>query len=254
MSKKAVLIGINYKNTSSELRGCINDVNNVKSLLISQYKLKESDIIMLTDDTLNNLPTYDNIIKIIDWMVSESNKSKCDLYFHYSGHGTQIIDENNEEIDGLDEGLVPLDYEKKGIITDDIINDRLIKRLSKNTKMTIVMDCCHSGSICDLKYGVKIVNNQDIITKITDNKSNAKVIMLSGCRDEQTSADAYINSKNQGALTWSMLEVLKDSNYRLRIHNFIRRVRNKLQENNYSQIPEISFSSYPNLNENFSLF
>ena len=31
MTKKALLIGINYKNTENELNGCINDIQNIKS-------------------------------------------------------------------------------------------------------------------------------------------------------------------------------------------------------------------------------
>ena len=33
--------------------------------------------------------------------------------------------------------------------------------------------------------------------------------MISGCTDEQTSADAIINNKATGAMTWSLLEGLK---------------------------------------------
>ena len=35
------------------------------------------------------------------------------------------------------------------------------------------------------------------------------VFMISGCTDEQTSADAIINNKATGAMTWSLLEGLK---------------------------------------------
>ena len=34
MGKLALLIGINYKNSDNKLEGCINDVNNVKKMLI----------------------------------------------------------------------------------------------------------------------------------------------------------------------------------------------------------------------------
>ena len=34
--EKALLIGINYAGTSSALRGCINDVHNIRELLVSE--------------------------------------------------------------------------------------------------------------------------------------------------------------------------------------------------------------------------
>ena len=41
MNKAALLIGINYKNTNHELNGCINDVKDVKQVLISQYSFNK---------------------------------------------------------------------------------------------------------------------------------------------------------------------------------------------------------------------
>ena len=37
MSKFALLIGINYKGTSNELNGCINDVMNMRDVLIKHF-------------------------------------------------------------------------------------------------------------------------------------------------------------------------------------------------------------------------
>ena len=40
-------------------------------------------------------------------------------------------------------------------------------------------------------------------------ETRGQVIMVSGCLDEQTSADAYINNTNQGALTATFLDTYK---------------------------------------------
>jgi len=45
--RKALFVGINYKGQQGELRGCINDVNNIKSFLTSNYRIDE--ILVLTD-------------------------------------------------------------------------------------------------------------------------------------------------------------------------------------------------------------
>lgn len=40
-------------------------------------------------------------------------------------------------------------------------------------------------------------------------REGKSVFMLSGCRDEQTSADAYIGGKHVGAMSWAFLETMK---------------------------------------------
>ena len=49
-TRKALFIGINYKGQKGELRGCINDVHNIKNFLSQNYQLDE--ILVLTDVSL----------------------------------------------------------------------------------------------------------------------------------------------------------------------------------------------------------
>ncbi|KOM38148.1 hypothetical protein LR48_Vigan03g153000 [Vigna angularis] len=46
--KKAVIIGISYRFSRHELKGCINDAKCMKYLLINKFSFPESSIIMLT--------------------------------------------------------------------------------------------------------------------------------------------------------------------------------------------------------------
>lgn len=47
--KKAVICGVSYKGIESdELEGCINDAKCMKYLLITKFKFKDSNILMLT--------------------------------------------------------------------------------------------------------------------------------------------------------------------------------------------------------------
>lgn len=45
--KKALLIGINYFGTKSELRGCINDVHNMVQFLTERYGFRKEDMVIL---------------------------------------------------------------------------------------------------------------------------------------------------------------------------------------------------------------
>jgi len=105
-SRRALLIGINYFGTRAELRGCINDVNNIKSLLVDAYKWSPTCIRVLTDNDGNNMPTRANIIAGLRWLAGGMTKGDV-LFLHYSGHGAQIEDPHGYEEDGMNETILP---------------------------------------------------------------------------------------------------------------------------------------------------
>ena len=64
--KKSLLIGINYFGQVGQLNGCINDVANVKKLIMSRGFLDSTTHMkVLTDDNRNpaNQPTRQNILE-----------------------------------------------------------------------------------------------------------------------------------------------------------------------------------------------
>jgi metacaspase-1 len=157
-NKKSLFIGINYFGSKSELRGCINDVVNIKKFVVEHFKFPEDADHMktLTDDDEANKPTRANILQAFDWLVSGA-KAGDSLFFHYSGHGGGNADKtaDTEEQDGQDETLVPVDYESAGQIVDDDLHAKLIATLPAGVRLTAIMDCCHSGSVFDLPYTVR---------------------------------------------------------------------------------------------------
>ena len=46
--RRALFIGINYYGQKGELKGCINDVHNIKNFLTKNFKIDE--VLVLTDD------------------------------------------------------------------------------------------------------------------------------------------------------------------------------------------------------------
>lgn len=244
--KKALLIGINYTGTDNELNGCINDVTNVKSLLIDKFGYLEKNIVMMTDDTIKK-PTRVNIMEQLTNIALKSSNGD-EIWIHYSGHGSYQTDTNSDETDGKDEGLVPLDFQKTGLILDDSIK-AILKQLNPGAKCIVVLDCCHSGSCVDLPYFY--VNDTDGIQmeKVNRNQVNADVMVISGCKDSQTSADAFINKKWAGALTFYFMKTLEDNKYTMQIGKLINEVRKRLAENGYDQYPILSTSRNINLNK-----
>ena len=62
MNRKALLVGLNYIGTESELKGCINDVVNIKKLIMSDYGFLENEIIL---EKYFDLLDTDKIYKIV---------------------------------------------------------------------------------------------------------------------------------------------------------------------------------------------
>jgi len=151
-TRRAVMIGINYVGDSpGELSGCWNDVLNMKKYIMDVHGFEEENIAILMDDGEHTEPTARNILGAYRRVVSEAEAGDA-VFLHYSGHGTKLADDNNEEADGYDEALVPRDFQAEGMIRDDDLYDILVKELPMGVHMVSLMDCCHSGSIMDLPY------------------------------------------------------------------------------------------------------
>jgi len=229
--KKALLIGINYNNTSSQLRGCINDAKSIEQFL----KTKNfSDIKFLTDDT-EIKPTRFNILNEIKNILQTSNKNDS-IFIFYSGHGSYTIDRNGDELDGRDELLVPLDFK---YIVDDELKSLIDAYGKPDTNVVALFDCCNSGTALDLKYQLFENLNYD---NITDNPANTEtscnILLLSGCRDEQLSFETVIDNKVQGLMTRAFLDTI-GSNNDITWRNLLKQMREKLKTQSY-QIPQLS--------------
>ena len=59
------------------------------------------------------------------------------LFLHYSGHGVQMKDGEGDEVDGLDEVIIPLDFKKgqwDSMIRDDDLKSLLTTKLPKGVR------------------------------------------------------------------------------------------------------------------------
>lgn len=241
-NKKALLIGINYTGTTDELYGCINDVESIKERITANgFK----DINVLTDLTAKKA-TRSNILLEFKNLLVNSKEGDL-LFFLYSGHGSYALDRNRDEKDGYDELIVSCDLQ--GIL-DDELKSLIQTFLKPNVTLFAMFDSCFSGSVLDLKY--QYLDSLDY-EKYTENDKQldtlGNVFMISGCTDDQTSADAIINNKASGALTWSLLESLKEKELNCNWRELIKTMRDKLKTSEFEQIPQFSSGTFVNIDE-----
>lgn len=258
MAQKALLIGIVYSGQEGELRGCINDILNVRKYIKAQgFQPHEIKIMTEASSDESLIPTAGNIMRELNWLC-EGATSESNLFLQYSGHGGSMKDRGKDEVDGADETICPLDYDTAGQITDDMLR-QFVDKLPAGCQLMALFDSCHSGSVLDLKYnwtGHPTRPGAYNLMVDTYPETKAQVICLSGCRDEQTSADAEENEQFQGAMTYGLLYALdlqKKKTEKMTCKTLIRDINVLLKSKKYTQSPQLSCGRRTDLDDEFSI-
>lgn len=263
---KALLIGINYYQTPGQLYGCINDVRKMKKLL--EMRGYTEFMILTEEDEMK--PTKTNILKGFEWLIKD-NESYDKIFLHYSGHGSWLKDITSDEVDGRDECLVPLDFKTNGMILDDDIYSKLVNHIKCD--FMGVIDACHSGSMLDLKFNYHPAptftggnkNNRKNYTNTYVTKTNKKllngldkkentIMVISGCQDKQTSADAWLERKSQGALTYCFYKTIRNNRFNISTSELMKNIHLELMSKNFTQRPVLSCNKSISLKNNYELY
>jgi len=93
---------------------------------------------------------------------------------------------------------------------------------------------------------IKLSSKQDVIIKIDPHYEDKiyDMIDISGCLDNQESADAFINGKPKGACTDSLWKVMEKNNYNQTILELCNNLNIALQNGGYEQSPKLSLGQY----------
>lgn len=274
MKRKSVLVGINYNNTQYALRGCVNDVVTMNEMLVHNLGFSDPKLIrMLTDESA----TTNNILERLEWLIDGAEPGDV-LFFGYSGHGSQTVIANydSSEPDGLSECIVPIDMNWRDKMITDKTFKHLFSKVPKGVNLTVLLDCCHSGSgIRDfqpplelhddlfgptrnrlLRMPIDIANRaygldmQPVQSKILQDSNIIPVedqtgLLIAGCKSNETSADAWIQRENryQGALTYGLQSILKCNDYKISYRKLIDDLNTSLHQNGFTQHPELDGQS-----------
>eukprot|EP00929_Paragymnodinium_shiwhaense_P043439 TRINITY_DN22337_c0_g1_i4.p1 TRINITY_DN22337_c0_g1~~TRINITY_DN22337_c0_g1_i4.p1 ORF type:complete len:539 (-),score=116.46 TRINITY_DN22337_c0_g1_i4:370-1917(-) len=279
-NKKALLVGINYLGTRSELGGCINDVRNQMAALTEHFGFSEENILLLTEDQDDDskLPTAQNIRDGLAWLIDGAGEGDY-LFFAYSGHGSQVRCKDGTEPDGKTEILCPQDLHEDwdaNSITDDYLFDVFYNQVPEGVRCLCLYDCCHSGTISDLsctrdlippgerevtrrflepndeiKAAIEAAAGEAAANGVTKRGQvdagafeNKAIWVISGCQDAQESADATLEGQRQGAMTWALLGSLTEGNSKgpwcYKYEELLTSMRKKLAAEGFEQVPALS--------------
>jgi len=240
MTRKCLLIGINYKGTGSELSGCINDIQLVSEYL-SNHGYEAKNQVFLRDDQEDHKPTRARILKELTAILDKSTDIDK-IIIEYSGHGGSVTDLNGDEDDGKDECLFPIDFDEDGVIVDDDLHALIQKHCHDKTQVTILIDACHSGTMLDLPVNYVYDERTQVMKSkkvVSVEKRDLDVMLISGCLDTQTSADAWFDKKANGAMSKAFHHCL--TKYPdLSARDLVKKMNITLTKWGYPQRPQLS--------------
>jgi len=252
MADKALLVGIN-KYPGAPLAGCLNDVINMaRFITTSDLRFDPTNVRLLTDERANT----EGILERLGWLVTGLREGDR-ILFHYSGHGAQVATRaGSGEIDGRDECLCPYDFDwsPSRMILDKQLHE-IFDVIPPGVKAIFISDSCHSGDLTKNSDGLggRRVKAFPAPADIAWRLEAAKMVgmerqaspypniaLISGCKSDQTSADARFGNTSEGALTHYLLQVLSGpGGLTLPLTVVGDRVRTVLAENSYEQRPQV---------------
>ena len=218
--KRALLIGINKYKAVPKLQGSLNDIATMKQILLTRWGFPEENIRLLVDEEA----TRTGMLAALDRFVQETGPDDT-VYVHYSGHGSQVEDLNNDEPDDhLDETLVPQDGRSGNVrdITDDELNVIFSRMRAK--RALIVLDSCHSGTATrslDIRtrsippdsrvelYRKALKANpqtRGVVPVVT-----SRYVLMTGAASHQEALDGPVEGRYHGFFTYSLAKSLGSS-------------------------------------------
>lgn len=165
-SHYALLIGIDAY-PEKPLKGCVRDVHRIKTQLESIAEPRIVHIRTLTASLTNaelpsqtmaepeSLPTRRSVIDALDWIIAGAKEGDF-VYIHYSGHGTACrlpIDLlvfskfSNRTTGDLGLNLLPGNGSNIKYLWGSELATSLSIMVEKKSIVTVVLDCCFSGSV-----------------------------------------------------------------------------------------------------------
>lgn len=213
MKTAALLLALDYKNATlkdvPELHATVHDVHHFQKYL---QQIGYKDITIKTDQKQKF--TKKTFLATLSAFVKRTLTEALDVaVVYYSGHGTQVPEEwfsnKSKEADGLEECLV---------MSDDVVSDNNINQVlacvNPTTRFFVVLDCCNSGTACDLQFNYQTPDNVSFDSQMPTLAS--KVIVLSGCKESETAGEGTMTLINKqgtserpsGFMTGVLLNIL----------------------------------------------
>lgn len=162
------------------MEGCCNDARLMVNLLLSKGFEEENIKLLVDDDDEYDSPNHVNVKNALNWLCRDREPGDV-IFMHFSGHGTQVpSDDDDHEVDNLDEAIC---LEELFLMADDDLK-QYFSQLPEGVRATVVMDCCHSGSMLDgTKVAIEGAKDED--SAAPQEESDSLLSALGGSREAE---------------------------------------------------------------------
>ncbi|MEZ5463532.1 caspase family protein [Dokdonella sp.] len=238
-NKHALIIGVDhYPNLDPkyQLSGCVNDARLIRQVLIEHFSFPEANIVSLH----NEAASRQGILGAMEQLV-ESVEDGDVVFFHYSGHGSRRTAVSDEEGTGKDSTIMPSDSGRDPLPNLDIVDKEInlwLQRLSAKThSLSLLFDCCHSGTITRDPFAARVRAAPDdsrslsamgidpeTVPRTAQARSSREqgwlalsdaYVVMSGCRDNQYASEFSEQRGGEtirnGALTYHLVSALVEA-------------------------------------------
>ena len=251
MADKAFLCGLNPY-PGCPLEGCEDDVLDASRFVVDFCGFDPKIIRLLT----GLRGTTAAILERLDWLVSDLTAGDR-ILFWYSGHGASVATRDPAgSVDGLDSCICPIDFDwsDEHMIRDKDLH-RIFSQIPEGVQAIFVSDSCHSGSLtrdadglggrrekcirppADIAWRLEAAQRSGMVLGPRDFPN---IALISGCREDQTSADANFGGRANGALSYFLLqELAKPNGTTTPLNVLVPKVISDLQQNSYEQVPQL---------------
>jgi hypothetical protein len=149
-TKRALLVGIDtYPRLppAYKLHGAARDAELMRDLLCGTFGFSATEVVLLCNDAAER----DKILAALNDLAARTQPNDV-VVFYFSGHGSQMTDRENDEPDGKDETILPYDTGRGSTVANrDITDDEIYLWIrlvaAKTPNITLIFDCCNSGSM-----------------------------------------------------------------------------------------------------------
>lgn len=233
----------------SNLDGCVNDAQAMKTILMSRFGFSKGNISELYDQQATRQRMMEEVAAL-----TEKAQNGDIVFIFYAGHGSQQPNSLSPEYDKLDETMVPADAWQNPLSDIRDKEQRLWYNglLSKGVSLTVIFDCCHSGN---MSRGGEPVYSRPKFRKIEQNPNDAKdaslppapesiagdrLLVISAAQDQELAAEAMDgDGLPHGAFTLALMTAIGQSPTSVPVGNLFTATRNILKSNGVAQEPQI---------------
>ncbi len=265
MKKKAIVVGIDkYYNPDWNLQGCSLDAAIMSGILQDHYDFPRDYIRLLLDERATKAHIEDRL----EWLVRDAAAGDV-LVFFYAGHGSQVRDRNGDELeDHLDEILCPHDLDWDDPLTDDVLAS-YFSRVPEGVNLTIIFDCCHSGTgtrslyvpvspdgqiqgkpeykkirylkpPVDIEYRSRGLKRRLGIRTLGEASAvQQNHVLLAACSSYQEAQEKHFQGEIRGAFSYYFERTLKRENWDLTYSEAHEGTLVRLRDDGFMQIPQI---------------